>query len=238
LLKSKNETVRLAAVEVLRFNTDKIKNGTELIEKAAGDNSSRVRMEALVASTWLGKSTTDKVLKTIESKPMDDALRTTFNYIKNPSGEVKNPNLDIKPLDKKSSIYVKGMEIYNREGYCVTCHQPNGEGLESTGFPPLTKSKWVTGSTDRLIKLVLHGLYGPMEVNGKQYAGTSPMTPYGALLNDEEMASVLNYVRNSFGNASAVVITPEKVKAVREATKKQKSFFSPKELLKLHPLEE
>jgi mono/diheme cytochrome c family protein/glucose/arabinose dehydrogenase len=238
LLKSKNETVRLAAVEVLRFNTDKIKNGTELIAKAAGDKSSRVRMEALVASTWLGKSTTDKALKTIESKPMDDALRITYNYIKNPSGEVKNPNLEAKPLDKKSSIYVKGMEIYNREGYCVTCHQPNGEGLESTGFPPLSKSKWVTGSTDRLIKLVLHGLYGPMEVNGKQYAGTSPMTPYGALLSDEEMASVLNYVRNSFGNASAVVITPEKVKAVREATKKQKSFFSPKELLKLHPLEE
>jgi mono/diheme cytochrome c family protein len=169
---------------------------------------------------------------------MDDALRITYNYIKNPSGEIKNPNLEAKPLDKKSSIYVKGMETYNREGYCVTCHQPNGEGLESTGFPPLAQSKWVTGSTDRLIKLVLHGLYGPMEVSGKQYAGTSPMTPYGSLLNDEEMASVLNYVRNSFGNASAVVITPEKVKAVREATKKQKGFFSPKELLKLHPLEE
>jgi mono/diheme cytochrome c family protein len=80
-------------------------------------------------------------------------------------------------------------------------------------------------------------LYGPIEVNGKQYAGTVPMTPYGTMLSDEEIASVLNYVRNSFGNTSPLIITAEKVKAVREATKKQKGFFSPKDLLKLHPME-
>ncbi len=238
LLKSKDEKVRAAAVEVLRFNTDKIKNGTDIIAKAANDKSGRVRMEALVASTWLDKPIGQKVLKNLEKMPMDDALRFTYNYIKNPSGEVKNPNLATKPIDKKSGMYVKGMEIYNRDGNCGTCHQPDGAGLEASGFPPLAKSKWVTGSTDRLIKLVLHGLYGPMEVNGKQYAGIVPMTPYGSLLNDEEVASVLNYVRNSFGNSSPIIITPEKIKAVREATKKQKGFFSPKELLKLHPMEE
>jgi mono/diheme cytochrome c family protein len=238
LLKSKDERVRAAAVEVLRFNTDKIKNGADIIAQAANDKSGRVRMEALVASTWLGKPIGEKVLKNLGKTPMDDALRIIYNYVKEPSGEVKNKNLEAKPIDKKSGMYVKGMEIYNKEGYCGTCHQADGDGLESSGFPPLSKSKWVTGSTDRLIKLVLHGLYGPMEVNGRQYAGTVPMTPYGSLLNDEEVASVLNYVRNSFGNNSPVIITPEKVKAVREATKKQKGFFSPKELLKLHPHEE
>jgi mono/diheme cytochrome c family protein/glucose/arabinose dehydrogenase len=238
LLKSKDERVRAAAVEVLRFNTDKIKNGTDIITQAANDKSGRVRMEALVASTWLDKPIGQKVLKNLEKTPMDDALRITYNYVKQPSGEVKNNNLASKPIDKKSGMYVKGLEIYNKEGYCGTCHQADGDGLESSGFPPLSKSKWVTGSTDRLIKLVLHGLYGPMEVNGRQYAGTTPMTPYGSLLNDEEVASVLNYVRNSFGNSSPVTITSEKVKAVREDTKKQKGFYSPKELLKLHPHEE
>lgn len=238
LLKSKDEKVRAAAVEVLRFNTDKIKNGADMIAQAANDKSGRVRMEALVASTWLGKTTKEKALKNIEKKPMDDALRITYNYVKQPSGEIKNSNIATKPLDKNSGIYVKGMEIYNRDGFCGTCHQPNGMGLEDSGFPPLAKSKWVTGSSDRLIKLVLHGLYGPIEVNGKQYAGNVPMTPYSTQLSDEEIASVLNYVRNSFGNTSSVIITSEKVKAVREATKKQKGFFSPKELLKLHPMEE
>jgi mono/diheme cytochrome c family protein/glucose/arabinose dehydrogenase len=237
LLKSNDERVRAAAVEVLRFNTDKIKNGTDIIIQAANDKSSRVRMETLVASTWLGNLTLEKVLNNIENHPMDDALRTIFNYIKKPSGDIKDSN-QAKPLDKKSSIYVKGMEIYNKEGYCGTCHQPDGKGLEDSGFPPLAKSKWVTGSSDRLIKLVLHGLYGSIEVNGKQYPGNVPMTPYNSLLSDEEVASVLNYVRNSFGNTSSVIITPEKVKAVREATKKQKGFYSPKELLKIHPHEE
>ncbi len=238
LLKSTDEKIRAAAVEVLRFNTDKIKNGQEIIAQAANDNSGRVRMEALVASTWLPKSINEKVLANMEKKPMDDALRLIFNYVKQPSGEVKNPNLTNKPLDKKSGIYVKGMEIYNKEGYCGTCHQPNGLGLEDSGFPPLAKNKWVSGSSDRLIKLVLHGLYGPIEVNGKQYPGNVPMTPYNSLLSDEEVASVLNYVRNSFGNTSSVIVTPEKVKTVREATKKQKGFYSPKELLKLHPMED
>ena len=237
LLKSNDERVRAAAVEVLRFNTDKIKNGADIIAQAANDKSGRVRMEALVTSTWLPKATNNKVLNSIEKSPMDDVLRLIYNYVKNPSGEIKNSN-QAKPLDKKSNIYVKGKELYNKEGFCGTCHQPNGLGLEDSGFPPLAKSKWVSGSTDRLIKLVLHGLYGPIEVNGKQYPGTVPMTPYNSLLSDEEIASVLNYVRNSFGNTSSVIITPEKIKAVREDTKKQKGFYSPKELLKMHPYEE
>ncbi len=237
LLKSNDEKVRAAAVEVLRFNTDKIKNGTDMIVEAANDKSGRVRMEALVASTWLEKPIVQKVLNNIEKQPMDIHLSRIYKYVKKPTGDIKNSN-QVKQLDKKSAIYVKGMEIYNREGFCVTCHQADGKGLESSGFPPLAKSKWVTGSTDRLIKITLHGLYGPLEVNGKKYAGTVPMTPYGTMLNDEEIASVLNYVRNSFGNVSPTIITAEKVKAVREATKKQKGFFSPKALLKLHPMEE
>jgi mono/diheme cytochrome c family protein len=83
---------------------------------------------------------------------------------------------------------------------------------------------------------VLKGLYGPIEVNGKKYPGQVPMTPFGGMLNDEEVAAVLTYVRNAFGN-KAPAISTEKVKNVRQATKDKIGFYSPEELLKIHPME-
>ena len=62
------------------------------------------------------------------------------------------------------------------------------------------------------------------------------MTPFGGMLNDEEVAAVLTYVRNAFGN-KASVISPDQVKAVREATKEKTGFYSPTELLQQHPME-
>jgi mono/diheme cytochrome c family protein len=93
----------------------------------------------------------------------------------------------------------------------------------------------VTEEADRLIKVVLHGLMGPIEVNGKKYDGQVPMTPFGGLLNDAEVASVLTFVRNSFGNKAAPV-TAAQVKAVRAATKGRTSFYMADELLKEHPM--
>ena len=76
---------------------------------------------------------------------------------------------------------------------------------------------------------------GPIEVKGKKYPGQVPMTPFEGLLNDEEVAAVLTYVRNSFGN-KASVITADQVKAVRKKVKGKSGFYSPEELLKEHPL--
>ena len=133
--------------------------------------------------------------------------------------------------------YVRGAAIYSREGFCITCHQEDGGGLDAAvadGFPPLAGSRWVTQSEDRLIKITLKGLMGPITVKGKKYPGLVPMTPLGAMMNDQEVADVLTYVRNSFGN-KAEPVTPEKVKAVREATKSKAGFYTPEEILKEHP---
>ncbi|MDB4275695.1 cytochrome c, partial [Akkermansiaceae bacterium] len=116
---------------------------------------------------------------------------------------------------------------------CATCHQPDGEGLPAAMFPPLSKTKWVQGSPERLIKLTMHGLLGPIEIKGKKYPGQVPMTAFKGLT-DEEMAAALTYVRNTFGN-SASMISPTQVKAVREATKFQEGFYAPADLLKEHP---
>jgi mono/diheme cytochrome c family protein len=69
-----------------------------------------------------------------------------------------------------------------------------------------------------------------------KYDGQVPMPPFGGMLNDKEMASVLTYVRNSYGN-KASAITPEQVAKVREATKGVTGFYQMEELLKEHPLE-
>lgn len=126
--------------------------------------------------------------------------------------------------------YLRGAEIYARDGHCSTCHQPDGLGLQAGGFPPLAESTWVTEDTDRLIKLTLNGLLGPMEVLGMPYPGLVPMTPFGGLLNNEEIAAVLTYVRNSFGN-KASPIQPEKIQEVRVTTQDKVGFYSPDELL-------
>ena len=133
-------------------------------------------------------------------------------------------------------LFLKGKEIFARDGYCSTCHQPDGKGLTASGFPALAGTPWVTGNEERLIKIALKGIYGPIEVNGIKYSGQVPMTPFGGLLNDDELAAVLTYVRNDFGN-KASVISAAKVKAVRDATKDKTGFYSPDELLKQHPIE-
>ena len=129
--------------------------------------------------------------------------------------------------------FQRGAELYNYEGNCATCHQPDGKGLVAAQFPPLDDTKWVLGSKDRLIKLALHGLHGPIEVKGKKYPGHVPMTAFKGL-KDEELADILTFVRNAFGNKASIV-TPEEVSKVRAETKNKQGFYRPDELLKQHP---
>jgi mono/diheme cytochrome c family protein len=75
-----------------------------------------------------------------------------------------------------------------------------------------------------------------MNIIGNHYEGQVPMMAFKGLLNDAEIAAVLTYVRNSFGN-KASVINPNKVKEVRENTKERKSFYTAEELLKEHPMQ-
>ena len=94
---------------------------------------------------------------------------------------------------------------------CMACHGPNAEGTVIA--PPLAKSNWVNGPAENLIRIQLRGLNGPLTVSGKAYTLPVPMPPQ-AQQTDEQIAAVLTYVRNSFGN-SAPVVTPAQVKAQR-----------------------
>lgn len=99
---------------------------------------------------------------------------------------------------------------------CAQCHQPTGLGIPGV-YPPLAGSEWVTGSEEHIIRIVLHGLNGPITVSGQNFNNT--MTPFGGMLKDEQIAWVLTYVRTNaeWGN-NAAEVAPEKVKEVRAAT--------------------
>ncbi|MGB7347140.1 MAG: PVC-type heme-binding CxxCH protein [Pirellulaceae bacterium] len=136
------------------------------------------------------------------------------------------------------NVYKLGAKVYQREAHCATCHLPHGKGSANV-YPPLVDSPWVNGSEDRLIKMALHGVWGKMTVNGTTYdpsRGVPPMTAFRSLLKDDEMAAVLTFVRNTWGN-KASTITPEMVKKVREETSDRSTFWKPEELLADHPLE-
>ena len=115
---------------------------------------------------------------------------------------------------------------------CAACHQATGLGVPGA-FPPLVKSVWVTGSEDRLVKAILAGLAGEIEVNGVKYNGNMPNI--GAGLKDAQIAHIATYVRQAWGNVAEPVMDT-KVTEVRKAIG-NRAQYSPADLLKEHPLE-
>ena len=105
----------------------------------------------------------------------------------------------------------RGAAVYART--CIACHQPTGMGLPPV-FPPIAKAPIAVGNPELPIKFILQGLMGPITIEGTTY--NSMMPPVGGV-SDQDIADVLTYVRQSFGNRGTIV-TPAQVKAVRDAT--------------------
>ncbi|HEY1122689.1 MAG TPA: PA14 domain-containing protein [Haloferula sp.] len=117
--------------------------------------------------------------------------------------------------------------------YCSACHGADGKGATGGAFPPLAGSPWVSGDATRAVKIVLHGLHGEVEVDGRTF--NLEMPPQGGILPDDQIAAILTHVRSSFGNKEEAVTT-EFVKATRDANKDRTTQWTAEELLKLHPL--
>jgi glucose/arabinose dehydrogenase/mono/diheme cytochrome c family protein len=101
-----------------------------------------------------------------------------------------------------------GAKLY--ETYCVACHQRDGRG-DGSRFPPLTSTRWVSGNPNRLIGIVLNGLQGEIEVEGRKFNGVMPANSF---LSDEQVSQILTYLRQNFGNHGAAV-KPSDVAEVR-----------------------
>src|SRR5690625_771986 len=121
--------------------------------------------------------------------------------------------LTIPLPEKTQELNTDGEQIYREQ--CAACHQQNGQGVSGL-YPPLAGTEWVTGDKGRLIRIILQGIGGSIEVNGNSYTGLMP--PWKGILSDDEVASVASYLRSSWGN-SASSVSEDEVRRVRAATK-------------------
>ncbi len=102
----------------------------------------------------------------------------------------------------------KGKVVY--ENFCMTCHMANGEGIPRA-FPPLAKADYLMNNRTESIKAIKYGLSGTIVVNGNTFKGS--MAPMG--LSDKEVADVMNYITNSWGNQNDKMVTEKEVSEIR-----------------------
>lgn len=125
-----------------------------------------------------------------------------------------NELVALVPYDPAKEAFNRGLAVYNRPT-CAPCHQPTGQGTPGV-FPPLAGAEWVLESDPgKIIRIVLDGMQGPVEVKGQMYNNAMP--PWRPTLNDEDIAHVLTYVRQAWGN-NASPVTVEQVAKVRQET--------------------
>jgi mono/diheme cytochrome c family protein len=106
----------------------------------------------------------------------------------------------------------RGKKVYLEQ--CLSCHMADGGGVQNMN-PPLIKTKFVLGDKTILVQVVLNGMKGEVDIDGNTYHNV--MAPHKDL-SDQQIADVLTYIRNSFGN-KAKAVTAAEVKAIRAKTK-------------------
>ncbi len=148
-------------------------------------------------------------------------------FAKSLQQSVESQSPDERVAERKhridASVHERGEAIYNRT--CIACHGPEGIGVEGA-FPPLDGSDWLTGDPAVPIKILLKGLMGPIEVNGRKFNNVMP--PH-VDLSDQDIADVLTYARQRWTNDAAPVSTSES-KTVREEVKGRTNLWTVKEL--------
>lgn len=123
------------------------------------------------------------------------------------SFKTKNKEYSLNQDNKLKESIKRGKVVY--KDMCATCHMPNGEGVPKV-FPPLAKSDYLMEKREASIRAIKYGLSGKIEVNGVTYKGM--MTNLG--LYEDEVADVMNYITNSWGNKNLKMITEDEVKSV------------------------
>lgn len=133
------------------------------------------------------------------------------------------------------TLVERGARIYRNQ--CSQCHQPDGSGIDGV-YPPLDGTRWVNGDEERLAKILISGLNGPVQVQGNEYNGNMPaFGPNGSDLRPREIAAVLSYVRQEWSNDSGE-ITEEAMSGYINDYGDRGSAWTAEELLADHPMEE
>lgn len=226
--------VRAAAVRIseslLKTPSAETANLRRKVLALAADTTADVQTQAALT---LGELAPDDAstatLKTLGKSPFELTKGAANFSIAALAKPVATANT--KPKGPKlSPEEMKRFEIgkANYETVCLPCHQPHGMGQEGLA-PPLVGSEWVSWSEGRLIRVVLHGLRGPIKVKGQPFELDMPAL---GVLDDEQIATVLTYIRNEWGHAYPPVST-NAVKKVRDQTADRSDAWTQEELLKI-----
>ncbi len=240
LLTAKDARVRAYAARVTGYWANRLPNALELLANSAQDDNPRVRLESIVACAHVAKPQAVEVATLALDKPRDKFIDYALVQVVKKLKPQYTPAMATLTFNGKPAHadYVKnianaapkpehpGKQVY--EALCLNCHQPTGLGLPGI-YPPLAGSDWVAGDPARLAKILIHGLNGPIKVNGTDFKQIAPvpMPPMG--LSDGQISEVLSYVRSTFGNKAKPVKGGD-VKAAREATSTRTTFWTAEEL--------
>ncbi len=231
LAAAKDPRVRAYGARVAGMWATRVPAAAALLRERVRDENARVRLEAVVAASYLEKAEALEIVTTALEHPtdrfLDYAIRASARALQPHWG----PVFEAGKLRLGSAVqegYVKtlatapkpvvppGLHLY--EMACLACHQPEGKGLPGV-YPPLAGSDWLKGDPERLIKVILHGLAGPVTVSGQTYGRGENAVPMPGMagLTDQQIVDVLGYVRSEFGEKGAAP-SLEQVKRVRAAT--------------------
>ena len=209
-----NDKLKWSAAELLlkqdltKLSKEKLKKAALTLAKTINESSLDIRQKKYFNSTYHLARKIEMLLDSSSKNVLQSALKSASKDI-------------IEDIHPKK--YQWGKYVYEKA--CIKCHQAGGQGLKGA-FPPLAGSDWLKRSDEDLIKIVLHGLMGPVSVNGVEY--NSVMAPVGNMLKDGEIAAVITYVKNSWGNRGRD-IAASKVSTVRKKYG-QRGLWTEKEL--------
>jgi mono/diheme cytochrome c family protein len=173
-----------------------------------------------------------RLLRAVEIPGVTDRvqkLETWWTWPGKPGMEGLDSGVSLSAADQESVR--RGRVLYSV--VCGPCHQPDGDGQEGLA-PPLVDSEWALGSPDRLIRILLHGVKGPLKVRGREY--DLDMPALGESLDDTQLADVLTYLRREWGHLESPVL-PENVRWVRGATAGRVDAWTESQLLEINTSE-
>jgi mono/diheme cytochrome c family protein len=243
LLSAKDSRVRAYGTRVIGNWATQLPDALNLLKERVRDENPRVRLEAIVASSYVESPKAIEVATEALAHPQDRFIEYSLALASRSLQPHWQPALAAGKLnlgsDNARTEYLRkiasttppppspGQAVY--ETLCLNCHQPDGRGLAGI-YPPLVNSEWVKGDNkEALVKMLLHGLTGPITVAGQEYGRQNPIPMPPSGLEDQQIADVLTYVRAEFGgNVSAV--SPEEVAALRSAYKDRATFWTAAEL--------
>jgi mono/diheme cytochrome c family protein len=224
----------LAACVVMERRSERVNRLFELIAAAEPSNRQQLLLDGIVSTSAVTSKKPVKLpaepkalvaLEKITGKTIQtrvDKISPLFTWSGKPGAK---PEPVITPLSvEEKKRFEQGRDLF--AGSCAACHQSHGLGMDGLA-PPLADSEWVLGSEQRLTRIVLHGLTGPIKVNGRSWHLDMPSM---GMFDDVQIAGILTYIRREWDHGGAPV-QPQTVQKIRAETAKRQEAWTEKELL-------